>query len=133
MTRNNTKSQLLRYGVVGVGNTIVGAALVFGLHNLAGASIFMANVVGYGVGLCLSYVLNRFWTFSARRTRAGSAFRFGALVCLALGANIATTILLTDLGMAYNPAQVIGMVLYSTLVFIGSKLIVFPPDKEIHP
>lgn len=124
---------MLRYGVVGIGNMVVGASIVFGLHQLAGASIPVANIVGYGAGLCLSYCLNRIWTFDAKSTRAGSAWRFGALVCVALAANIALTTLLTGAGLPYTPSQLLGMVTYSVLVFFGSKTFVFPPQKEAAP
>ncbi|MGA2470863.1 MAG: GtrA family protein [Solirubrobacteraceae bacterium] len=68
--------QLVKYGIIGVGNTLLG----FGLYALGvelDIPYGIALVFGYAVGGLNSYLLNRHWTFDAgalSHTRSGGRF-----------------------------------------------------------
>ncbi len=86
--------QIARYGIVGLGVTLVQVAVYWLLAARAGVHSQLANLAGYGVAVLLGYVLHGRFTF-ADEERDGSAVahvargaRFVAvsLVSLALNA-----------------------------------------------
>lgn len=125
LTTRTLWGELWRYGVTGLANTALGCGLIFTCVYLLGFSVVWANVVGYGAGLCLSYILNRRWTF---QYDGRAVFAFIILVAVAFGANLTMTLGLTEAGTAYPVAQMLGAVLYSGLMFIGLKWMVFSHD-----
>lgn len=63
---------MLRFLLVGVVNTLVGAGIMFLLYNLAGCSYWLSSAANYIVGGVVSYFLNKYYTFknpSARGSR----------------------------------------------------------------
>lgn len=94
---------------------------VYGL----GASVILANCVGYGAGWCLSYALNKRWTFRHRGDVGRSAVGFVALAGGAFVANLAVTLGLSEAGMSYPIAQIFGAATYSVALFAGLKWMMF--------
>ncbi|MEM1233904.1 MAG: GtrA family protein [Pseudomonadota bacterium] len=125
LTSRTLWGELWRYGVSGLANTALGCGLIFTCVYLLGFTIVWANVIGYGAGLCLSYVLNSRWTF---RYGGRAVFAFVVLVAVAFGANLAFTLGLMDAGFAYPLSQTLGAVLYSGVMFVGLKWMVFTDD-----
>ncbi|MEM1374269.1 MAG: GtrA family protein [Pseudomonadota bacterium] len=125
LTPRTLWGELWRYGVTGLANTALGCALIFTCVYLLGFSVVWANVVGYSAGLCLSYVLNSRWTF---RYDGRAVFAFAIVVAVAFGANLSVTLGLTEAGLAYPPAQLLGAAAYSGLMFAGLKWMVFTHD-----
>ena len=58
--------QALRFGAVGVLNTSLGLASIWLLMWL-GASAIASNAIGYGLGLIMSFSLNRNWSFESKK------------------------------------------------------------------
>lgn len=116
--------QALRYGVVGVGNTAVGYALILALH-AAGFSALFANAVGFGTGLVMSYLANRAWTFGRSGLGARDVPAYAGIVGAAFLLNYVTLLALLHLGLPFPAAQAVGMVLYSTTMFLGLRHVVF--------
>lgn len=117
--------RLARFGITGGINTgvdlAVFSALVFGL----GVPAVPANLAAFGVALCGSYLLNRYWVFATRGTGVGrfvASNLFTALLATAvlwgmmrLGLPVlAAKVLATGLSMVVN------YLLMSRLVFRGS-------------
>ena len=50
----HTGLQALKFGLVGVANTVLGLAVILAAMSLLGLSPLLSNVVGYAAGLCLS-------------------------------------------------------------------------------
>jgi putative flippase GtrA len=119
-------SQLGRFALSGVANTVVGLTVILLLHEWVGLGLIAANVIGYGVGLGLSFSLNRRWTFDHRGPVAGSALRFGAVVLAGFCANLLITKALIGVGLAYAVAQTAGVASYSILTFLGFRHVAFP-------
>jgi putative flippase GtrA len=68
--RHDPARQLVRFLVVGVGNTVV-SFVVYRLLLAAGVWYVVAAPLGFAAGAVNGYVLNRRWTFAARdSTRA---------------------------------------------------------------
>lgn len=68
-------ARIAAFSVVGVINAIVGLGTI-AIMVLAGASPTLANIVGYSLGLIVSFTLNSSITFRARRTDLLVAAKF---------------------------------------------------------
>ncbi len=122
--------QMLTYAVVGVINTLVGGGTTFATIPLLGA--YWANVCGYAIGLCVSYLLNSRFTFTGHRA-PGALPRFWLGFALAYGLNLAVLRLLEPSHGAYW-ANAGGIVTYTVAFFLIQKFYVFrPPDPEAGP
>jgi putative flippase GtrA len=117
--------QFLRFCVVGLLNTVIGLTAIFALMFLFRAPPGVANAVGYGVGLSLSYVLNRAWTFRAP-PRTGSLRKYVSVVGICYLLNLLTVLAAISLA-SLNPylAQLLGMGIYTLCMFIGCRWFVF--------
>lgn len=133
---NNVKDlfdvKLIKFAGVGVVNTLVGAALMFGLYNLAGASYWLSSLTNYVLTSILSYFLNKKITFGHKGDIKGSFFRFSIniAVCYLLAYGIAKPVTLIVLGgisvrVQENIAMLVGMCLFTGLNYIGQRLFVF--------
>ena len=69
MERKLTDSSFIRFLIVGVINTLVGTAVMFGLYNLAGLhrwgqmGYWLSTIGNYTVGSVVSFFLNKHFTF----------------------------------------------------------------------
>ena len=69
MEVKRTVTQFLKFGVVGVMNTVVDF-LVFQALNLIVGWTYFAQVIGYGCGILNSYLWNSNWTFRESKTNS---------------------------------------------------------------
>src|SRR4051794_2915705 len=79
---------VLRYVVVGLLNAALDFCIFFVLVRELGVDIVYANVTSYGTVMCISFILNRKWTFQidCENRRMGRQFaRFAAVNLVALG------------------------------------------------
>ena len=122
---------IVRYGVVGLANTVIGYGLILaGLF--AGLNDYVANALGFAVGLCFSFFANRRFTFSrsGRATRQ-EAVRFLLCFTIAYAANLAVVTLGRTAGYPQNPlVQLAGMAFYSISFFLLMRIFAFPNDRE---
>jgi putative flippase GtrA len=63
--------QFVRFVVVGVANTFVDLAAFYLLSLIPGMPEIAAKAVSYFLGICNSFVWNKYWTFSAARSSRG--------------------------------------------------------------
>lgn len=118
--------QLLRFAAVGVVNTGLGYAVIFACMYLAGLGAVVSNVIGYAVGLIVSYLLNRSFTFRSAAPPRAEILRFVAIFLLAYLANLAALVgLIRHAGMHEGVAQVVAGVVYFVLSFVLNKYYVF--------
>jgi len=121
--------QLSRYSAIGVLNTLFGGLLIYVSHNTLGLGIAASNAIGYGAGLALSYFGNKYWTFGDVKLSSAGPFIFAALVAVAFSSNLGVTFGLMATGLSFNIAQFSGIVIYSVIVFLGMKFILFTERK----
>ena len=124
---------LVRFGLVG--------ALVTGLVYLAfigllrlGVHYLAAAAAGWGLGVCLSYVLNRSFTFGMKdraRPREFGAFVGGYLLQLGLGL---TTywLLIGVLGLDPSAAFALNLVGTASFSFVFMRWVVFHERRAVH-
>ncbi len=73
--------QALKYGIVGVGNTLLTLGIIWLMRDVFGTSLVLANIIGYVAGFINSFVLNRSWTFQSKADwRVGFIKFFAAFV-----------------------------------------------------
>ena len=83
--------KLLKFVAVGVVNTLVGTAIMFGLYNLAGCSYWLSSAANYTLTSILSFFLNKFFTFRNRQKSPAQVLRFDGniLVCYLVAYGVA--------------------------------------------
>ena len=125
-------SSLLRFLLVGVANTLVGSAVMFGLYNLAGCSYWVSSAANYLVGSVLSFFLNKYFTFRRREWSWGQVIRFAANVaaCWLLAYGLARPLVFQaltgrEVWLQENVAMVVGMCLYTGLNYLGQRFFAF--------
>lgn len=116
----------LRYLAVGAVNTLAGLVVIFGVKAYAGVGDVIANVMGYSVGLGLSFILNRSWTFEHNGKPGRTLARFGVVVALSYLLNLGTVLfLIRELGVNSYIAQGVGIVPYTVFGFLANRYFVF--------
>lgn len=124
----------LRFGLVGVLNTLVGLGTIYAAKAALGMPDVPANALGYVLGLACSFVLNRRFTFEQHGPVWSSLMRFLAAFCIAWLVNIGVVLLLINGGRinAYL-AHALALPIYTALFFLLSQYWVFRPDAECIP
>lgn len=129
--------KLLKFVAVGVVNTLVGTAIMFGLYNLAGCSYWLSSAANYTLTSILSFFLNKFFTFRNRQKSPAQVVRFAGniLVCYLVAYGVAKPAVMWALkgsgkSVQENIAMLVGMCLFTGLNYLGQRLFVFPDKKE---
>ncbi|MDR0472885.1 MAG: GtrA family protein [Treponema sp.] len=128
---------LLKFLLVGLINTLVGAGLMFILYNVAGLNYWASSAANYIAGGVLSFFLNKYWTFNVRKWSVlmVSAFIVNIAISYFLAYKIARTAIHSLLAehpekMRDNAALLAGMCLYTGLNYIGQRFIVFSKTNK---
>ena len=123
---------LLRFLMVGCINTAVGAAIMFGLYNLAGCSYWFSSAANYVLTSILSFFLNKHFTFRSRTYSGGEILRFAVniAVCYLLAYGIARPLVRMMLSGASasvrdNVSMLAGMVLFTGCNYLGQRFFAF--------
>ena len=128
---------LLRYLLVGVINTLVGLGIIYFAMYFLGMSVGSANAVGYSIGILVSFILNKTWTFGSSDRIASSFLRYILVRAVGYAANLITVLFAhSQLGLNAYLAQAIGIVPYTTIGFVGSRYFAFRTQRsaasEVH-
>jgi putative flippase GtrA len=121
-----------RYGVVGAANTLIGYVIILAALWL-GAGDYLANALGYGLGLWFAYLLHRHWTFQVSHKRSlAEAARFYVSAGISYTANVGFLTFARSLGYIDHPlAQLAAMGVYSvTFLLIVNVWVFTHPHKR---
>ena len=123
--------------LVGVINTLVGTAVMFGCYNLLNCSYWFSSAANYVVGSILSYFLNKYFTFKVKKRRWKTVARFiiSIAVCYFVAYGMAKPLaahLLKDtaVNIQENVAMLVGMCLFVGLNYLGQRFFAFKEDPE---
>jgi putative flippase GtrA len=118
--------QAAKFAVVGALNTLVGLSVILGGMAFFGMNDFAANALGYAVGMVVSFVGNRSWTFDHRGPWAPTLGRFLLMFAAAYAVNLLTLLLVRD-GLRQNSyfAQIAGVMAYTVTFFVGCRVFAF--------
>ncbi|WNX84674.1 GtrA family protein [Agathobaculum sp. NTUH-O15-33] len=129
--------KLLKFLLVGVVNTLVGTAIMFGLYNLAHCSYWVSSAANYILTSILSFFLNKYFTFGNRENSVSQVVRFALniAVCYVLAYGIAkplTLYLLAGTGTAVrdNVSMFVGMCLFTGFNYLGQRFFAFREKEE---
>lgn len=129
--------KLLKFLLVGIANTIVGAGIMFLLYNVFHCSYWGASACNYVVGGILSFFLNKFFTFQNTKKSLRQVLFFILLlvVCYLTAYMLAKQVvfLVFDslrLRSKENIAMCAGIFLYTGLNYIGQRFFVFKEEKN---
>ncbi|MGE5522408.1 MAG: GtrA family protein [Rhodospirillaceae bacterium] len=117
---------LFKFLMVGVLNSAVGLAVIFIAKSAGSMGDVPSNVLGYAVGLVVSFVLNRGWTFRHTGDALPAALRFATVILVAYGLNLATVLwAIHVLQMDTYVSQALGIVPYTLFTFVGLRYYAF--------
>jgi putative flippase GtrA len=149
--KNNFLIQSVKYGTVGVINTLLTATAIWMMMHfvfrredggkISSLALSISNTVGYIVGLINSYICNRLWTFKSKNKWKPEAIRFTVafLICfviqLALVNVLYKYVIMNEFHLnffhidytvsAAEICQLIGIIVYTILNFILNKYFTF--------
>ncbi|WP_366946090.1 GtrA family protein [uncultured Maricaulis sp.] len=118
--------QIFKFLSVGAINTILGLVIIFALQ-LSGVDYLLANLSGYAAGLLFSFLMNRFWSFRVRGSvTLLELARFLITFLAAYTSNLIVVAAFVEiLDVSVYISQVIGVVVYAVVNFVGLKCVVF--------
>lgn len=130
-------AKLLRFLIVGVINTLVGMAIMFGLYNLAHCSYWVSSAANYILTSILSFFLNKYFTFKNKEQSLSQVLRFviNIAVCYGVAYGIAKPLcraLLSGASVTVrdNVSMLVGMVLFTGLNYLGQRFFAFKSEEK---
>lgn len=128
----NNRGSLVRFIIVGIINTLVGAGVMFFMYNIAGAGYWVSSALNYIVGSIVSYFLNKYFTFRQKRKslRIVLSFILNICVCYLLAYGVARPVVEIMLSgstaaVTDNVSMLLGMAVFVGLNYLGQRFIVF--------
>ena len=125
---------LSRFGLVGLANTALGFGVIAALDIGLGVNRQVANALGYGAGMVLSFVLNRTFVFRSRDRSRATAPTFVASLLIAFCLNQAVLFVVSQVLGHSTPerlaAQLVAMASYTVAFFLLCRLWVFRGARE---
>lgn len=125
MVNKKRPLEFLRFCLVGAINTGVDF-LVFALLSNLGVLLLAAQVVSYTCGILNSFLLNRKWTFQAKRRSPRQLLRFLVLNLFTLLITYGLLLCFTDqFGWSVLFSKLLATAASLVINFTGSRLLVF--------
>ena len=128
---------LVRFGLVGVLNTVFGTTIMFVLYNVLHCTYWQASFANYFFGSILSFFLNKYFTFRSKTRSWREVVRFilNIAVCYLLAYGISKPLMLRLLSgqsqaVRENAAMLAGMGLFVVLNYLGQRFFAFGKAEE---
>jgi putative flippase GtrA len=121
----------IRFLLVGAFNTAFGYGFIL-IGLLVGLGDYIANAIGYALGIPMSYLLHRRWTFAPKVPASwAEGLRFGICFVIAYCANLAVIAIGRSAGRIEDPlVQGAAIATYAGLFFILTRFVVFPGGDD---
>jgi len=149
--KKNFLIQLIKYGIVGVANTLLTAVVMWimmkivfqtgNMKNVSALILTISNIVGYTAGLINSFIWNRKWTFKSKNSWKKEFIKFSTafLICyipqlffvnfLNVYTNLMIDLKPLVISHAYT-CQLVGIVFYTSMNFLINKFYTFKQTKN---
>ena len=130
---------LLKFFVVGVVNTLLGMGIMMIMYNVFRCSYWVSTASNYIITSTIAFFVNRKITFKSKERSILQGLKFAAhiIICYLIAYGVArplTTWLLSRTGLdgrvITNLAMLVGMGLFSSMNYLGQRLIVFRDRNE---
>jgi putative flippase GtrA len=139
LNRDSAAVQFVKYGMVGVLNTLITLFAIYVCKSIIGINPFVSNAIGYILGVLNSFIWNKTWVFHAKGHVSSEAVKFfvGFGVCYLIQLFVVWALTvhspLKDAQWdiysftlsGYGVATIIGSVVYTVANFIFNRLITF--------
>jgi putative flippase GtrA len=123
--------RLFRFLIVGFVNTIVGLLVIYACKWLLGMGDISSNMVGYGIGIIIGFMLNKRWTFEHSGKLAPAFLRYLAVLASAYLINLTVVIYaINSLHLNGYLSQALGVIPYTVINYLGSRFFAF--QKTYH-
>ena len=124
--------QLIRYLAAGSVNTLVTYLAVIMMIEILNIELLISNLIGYILGICCSYLLNRNYVFKGNAAKKRKSFPLFILVFLiAYGTNISALLLLSNtIKLGIYLSQFLAMATYSIVFYWLCKEWVFKRNNN---
>ncbi|MBO7608692.1 MAG: GtrA family protein [Muribaculaceae bacterium] len=139
--------QLLKYGAIGVMNTLITLVSFYLLNTWAGISYGISNIVGYVLGVVNSFLWNRNWVFKTSNNLGREALLFGCgfLLCWILQGIVSLVLLegfmwknlpsdiipfLPMENAGQNIVMVVSMVVYTVANYAYNRMVTFKESQD---
>ncbi|HXK37227.1 MAG TPA: GtrA family protein [Candidatus Paceibacterota bacterium] len=117
-----TIHEFVRYGMIGVVRTLIGAGLLYVLPSVLGLNYILSNVIVYSIGLALGFFLHKRWAFRSNRRWSKEAVPYLVSFAVAYAANMLTLVLLAEsLRVDTIIAQGAGMTVFILINYLANK------------
>jgi putative flippase GtrA len=118
--------QAVRFLLVGLANTSVGLLVIYGILFFSEAGPATANLVGYLIGMAVSFLLNRVFTFNDARSIREVFPRYILAAGIAYLCNLVVVLSGVHLfNINAYAVQFFGIAIYTLVMFVECKLFVF--------
>lgn len=122
------KSKFFRYLVIGIFNTIIGYGIIF-IMMAIGILPEIANIIGYIIGIIISYFLNKIYTFKTKVKCKKEFFRFALCMACSYIINLIVLIIMHRyFGIDKYIATIVAGIFYTISGYIFSKYFAFKPN-----
>ncbi len=114
--------QFVKFGIVGISNTLITFAVYTVLLKVFGVWYIAASAIGFVVGATNGFLLNRRWTFADHVGDAYTPVRWAVVQTAGLGLNLGSLYLLVhDAGLDELVAQAIATILVTVSTFLVNR------------
>jgi putative flippase GtrA len=134
------KFTFVRFIMVGVVNTMVGLSVMYLLLHGLGLTYWVSTFLGNSVGACVSFFLNRRFTFRSDVSVQKGMLRFILVILISyfisysIGENVVKWLLTNNDTLSAKVktdlAVLISTLLYTMLNYLSQKLLVFSPKRS---
>ena len=119
--------QVIKFGTVGVANTVLDFAVLNLLAGLLGWPVLISNTISFSVAVTNSFFMNKYWTFEDREGK--THLQFGGFILVALVGLAVSDILVywlaEGVGWHYNWAKIVSILPVFVWNFWASKYLIF--------
>ncbi len=125
-----TVAQFVKFGIVGVSNTVLSFAVYALLLKVFGVWYVAASGIGFAVGAVNGFLLNRRWTFKEHVGDALTPVRWGVVQSCGLALNLGLVYMFVDdVGLDKLIGQACATAIVTVLAFFANRAWTF----RMHP
>ncbi|MEH7505029.1 GtrA family protein [Neobacillus drentensis] len=133
-----TTNSLVRFLLVGIVNTFIGLFFMFFFLNVVGVSFWVSTFTGNTIGACVSFLLNRSFTFNSNISFHKGLPRFIAIIFISYFSAYSCSEKLVELTRPFHPLStsieenasvLLGSTFYTIANYLGQKYFVFKNIK----
>jgi len=126
--------QFLKFGIVGVSNTLIAFAVYTILLKGFGVWYILASGIGFVIGAVNGFLLNRRWTFRGHVGDALTPVRWAVVQSCGLACNLALVyVFVHDAGMDKLLGQIPATAIVVVLTFIANRAWTFRTHPSVAP